>query len=36
MLAVDTLGRLRWPASEIDGVPLICIVSEQVPQEYLE
>ena len=32
----DTLGRLRWPAAEIDGVPLVCIVSEQVPQEYLE
>ncbi len=30
MVAVDTHGRLRWPASEIDGVPLICIVSEQV------
>lgn len=36
MVAVDTHGKLRWPASEIDGVPLICIVSEQVPQEYLE
>lgn len=34
--AVDTHGRLRWPAAEIDGVPLVCIVSEQVPQEYLE
>lgn len=36
MVAVDTHGKLRWPASEIDGVPLVCIVSEQVPQEYLE
>ena len=36
MVAVDTHGRLRWPASEIDGVPLICIVSEQVPQEYID
>lgn len=36
IVAVDTHGRLRWPASEIDGVPLVCIVSEQVPQEYLE
>ncbi|MCM1356536.1 MAG: RibD family protein [Staphylococcus sp.] len=35
-VAVDTHGRLRWPASEIDGVPLVCIVSEQVSQEYLE
>lgn len=35
-VAVDTHGRLRWPASEIDGVPLVCIVCEQVSQEYLE
>ena len=35
-VAVDTHGRLRWPASEIDGVPLVCIVSKQVSQEYLE
>lgn len=36
MVAVDTRGKLKWPASEIDSVPLVCIVSEQVPQEYLE
>lgn len=36
IVAVDTHGKLRWPASEIDGVPLVCIVSEQVPKEYLE
>ena len=36
IVAVDTHGRLRWPAAEIDGVPLVCIVSEQVPQEHLE
>lgn len=36
IVAVDTCGKLRWPASEIDGVPLICIVSGKVPQEYLE
>lgn len=35
MVAVDTHGRLRWNSPEIDGVPLICIVSEQVPEEYL-
>ena len=35
-VAVDTHGRLRWPASEIDGVPLVCIVCEQISQEYLE
>lgn len=36
MVAVDTMGKLRWPASEIDGSPLVCIVSEKVPQEYLD
>ncbi|MCM1140091.1 MAG: RibD family protein [Muribaculum sp.] len=36
MVAVDTRGRLRWPSSDIDGVPLVCIVSEQVPAEYLK
>lgn len=36
IIAVDTRGKLRWPAAQIDGVPLLCIVSEQVPQEYLE
>lgn len=36
IVTVDTNGKLKWPASEIDGVPLVCIVSEQVSQEYLE
>lgn len=36
MVAVDTRGRLRWPSSEIDGTPLLCIVSELVPEEYLD
>ena len=36
MVSVDTYGRLCLPGSEIDGVPLICIVSERVSQEYLE
>lgn len=36
MVAVDTHGRLRWPSAEIDGVPLVCIVSEQVSAEYLK
>ena len=35
-VAVDTRGRLRWPAAEIDGTPLLCIVSEEVPQGYLD
>lgn len=36
MIAVDTRGRLQWPSPEIDGVPLLCIVSEEVSAEYLE
>ncbi len=36
MVAVDTTGKLRWPAAEIDGAPLICIVGEKVSQEYLD
>ena len=35
-IAVDTLGRLQWPSDEIDGTPLLCITSEQAPQEYLD
>ncbi|WP_300805547.1 dihydrofolate reductase family protein [uncultured Duncaniella sp.] len=36
IVAVDTYGKLCWNASDIDGVPLVCVVSEQVPQEYIE
>ena len=36
IIAIDTRGKLRWPAAQIDGAPLLCIVSEQVTQEYLE
>ena len=35
-IAVDTLGRLQWPSDELDGTPLLCITSEQAPQEYLD
>ncbi len=35
-VAVDTLGRLRWPSAIINEAPLICIVSEQVSQAYLD
>ncbi len=34
-ISVDTTGKLRWPASDIDGDHLICVVSEQVPGDYL-
>jgi riboflavin biosynthesis pyrimidine reductase len=34
-ISVDTTGKLRWPASDIDGDHLICVVSERVPEDYL-
>lgn len=35
-LVVDTRGTLRWRTGEADGHPLLCIVSEQVSEAYLE
>jgi riboflavin biosynthesis pyrimidine reductase len=34
-VAVDTMGRLRWPGADLDGDHLICVVSERVSPEYL-
>lgn len=34
-VSVDTRGTLRWSKSEIDGDHLICVVSEQAPEDYL-
>ncbi len=34
-IAVDTLGKLRWLDGDLDGDHLICLVSEQVPSDYL-
>ena len=36
MVSVDTQGRLQWYSNRIDDVPLVCIVSEQASEEYLE
>ncbi len=36
MVSVDTMGHLQWKSNNIDGVPLICIVSENTSEEYLE
>lgn len=36
MVSVDTQGRLQWESNNIDGVPLVCIVSEKATEEYLE
>lgn len=35
-LVVDTHGKLRWKSDEADGHPLLCIVSGQVSETYLE
>lgn len=35
-VVVDTVGTLRWAHGDIDGDHLICVVSERVPEDYLE
>jgi riboflavin biosynthesis pyrimidine reductase len=35
-ISVDTLGKLRWSGGELDGDHLICVVSEQAPNDYLD
>lgn len=35
-IVVDTCGKLRWQTNEAEGHPLLCIVSEQVSEEYLK
>lgn len=35
-IIVDTHGKLHWQANEADGHPLLCILSEQVSETYLE
>ena len=34
-ISVDTLGKLRWSSGDLDGDHLVCVVSEQVPADYL-
>ena len=34
-VSIDTVGKLRWAGSDIDGDHLICIVSERAPEDYL-
>jgi riboflavin biosynthesis pyrimidine reductase len=34
-VAVDTTGKRQWSSAEIEGDHLICVVSEQVPMNYL-
>lgn len=34
-ISVDTFGRLQWESPELEGDSLICIVSEEVSEDYL-
>jgi riboflavin biosynthesis pyrimidine reductase len=34
-ISVDTLGKLCWSDSDLDGDHLICVLSEQVHEDYL-
>lgn len=34
-ISVDTRGKLRWRSGDLDGDHLICVVSEQAPEDYL-
>ena len=35
-VSIDTHGTLLWDDRQVDGRPLICIVSEDAPAEYLK
>ncbi len=35
-ISVDRLGKLRWSSGDLDGDHLICVVSQQAPEDYLE
>jgi len=35
-LSVDTHGKLRWSGGDLVGDHLICVVSEQAPEDYLD
>ncbi len=34
IIAIDTMGKLRWPQHQFDGLPLLVITSEQCPKAY--
>lgn len=34
LVAIDTMGKLRWPQNQFDGMPLLVITSEDCPKEY--
>lgn len=36
IIAIDTMGKLKWPHNQFDGMPLLVITSEECPKEYLD
>ena len=34
LIAIDSMGKLRWPLNQFDGMPLLVITSEDCPKEY--
>lgn len=34
IVAIDTMGKLRWPQNQFDGMPLLVITSEDCPKEH--
>lgn len=36
LVAIDTMGKLRWPQNQFDGMSLLVIASEDCPKEYLD
>ena len=36
LIAIDTMGKLRWPHNQFDGMPLLVITSEDCSNEYLD
>lgn len=36
LIAIDTMGKLRWPENEFDGMPLLVITSEDCAKEYID
>lgn len=34
IVAIDTMGKLRWPQNQFDGMPLLVVTSEDCPKEY--
>jgi riboflavin biosynthesis pyrimidine reductase len=34
LVAIDTMGKLRWPQNQFDGMPLLVITSEDCSKEY--